>query len=633
MRLLRTVSLCVFFLFACSCAPETEDPEQDSSRNPSTRPWFFSQLMECLEEGLWYESASDGGDYLILQLSGGNAVDLPYSEVKIVNCNVFDVPRLFYEEDTGLWRVNLVDSGLFYEDVPDSESYPLCLCYDAHLLKVYLCNGSVIVRGTDPESCLKSFVIEKSRNRSLKEDIVFTQNDGGVVGCHPQTYNNLLYKPSFEFEARSVKVDGEEQTSGESVQDFSSPITYDVEMYDGSSRQYVVRLKSPNDFPTVYLFTDGGAKIADKTNYVAGHIRIEDPLGEYSDCESVDLRMAVKGRGNSTWSYFPKKPYHIKLDEKASVYGMPANRDWIVMANYNDKSLLRNEVAFELSRICGFSWTPRFVPAELYLNNKYMGLYEFGDHKEVAKHRVNINPDDGDFYLELECYPDEPYNFWTSMSVPLTYKDPDTPTATQRKALEGFFSEFESALQGDQFSSLSQGYAAYIDIKSFIDNYIIQELTKNYDGNLHKSSFFTKEKDGKLEFYHIWDFDLSLGNCNFFPGEVGNGPENFYVRYYGFQGYGWGWYYRLFQDKNFKYKVRNRWNELKPQLDGIPDFIDQRADYIREAAGRNFKTWDILRTNVWSQVKICGSFQAEVDYLKQFYTERLEWLDTEINKW
>ena len=101
---------------------------------------------------------------------------------------------------------------------------------------------------------------------------------------------------------------------------------------------------------------------------------------------------------------------------------------------------------------------------------------------------MNINPDAGDVYLELECYPDEPYNFWTSMSVPLTYKDPDTPSTEVRMEVEGFFQAFETALQSDYFADPYRGYAAYIDIKSFVDNYIIQELTKNFDGNLHKST-------------------------------------------------------------------------------------------------------------------------------------------------
>ena len=167
-----------------------------------------------------------------------------------------------------------------------------------------------------------------------------------------------------------------------------------------------------------------------------------------------------------------------------------------------------------------------------------------------------------------------------------------------------------------------------------MDNYIIQELTKNFDGNLHKSTFFSKKKGGKLEFCHVWDFDLSMGNCSFFgniPG--GNGPEGFYVKDYGFQGYGWGWYYRLFQDPNFRKKVKDRWNELKPQLQTIPAFIDEKVAYLDEVSYNNFKRWNILGTNVWSQVVVTGSYEGEIAYLKDFYTKRLKWLDKEINKW
>lgn len=607
--------------------------ENSRHRNPAC-PHFYSEFIEVMNRGCWYESAEDMEEYLMIRFDDGTVIDIPHDEVKIIDGNLFDEPSIFHEEDTGKWLRNLVYTGLYFETVPDEKSFPICLWYDSRYVRVYLCNGNVLTRGGNPGNVFKSFSILKADNQSLTNDITCSVGDMQINGSRPQLYENLFLKPRFECDAAAVKVDGELQVSGQSVQDFSRPVKYDVELFDGMVVSYTATLKAYGDFPAVYITTEGGRRIADKENYVPGTIRVDDPLEEYSEVWSLEAPMKIKGRGNSTWDKFPKKPYHIKLDEKSKVMGMKSDRDWVVIANYNDKALLRNEVAFELSRICGFSWTPHFRPVDLYLNNVYQGVYEFGEHKEVNKNKVDINPDAGDVYLELECYPDEPYNFWTSMSVPLTYKDPETPSRELRNEVEGFFREFETALQGNNFTDPVRGYAAYIDIKSFIDNYIIQELMKNYDGNLHKSTFFSLKKGGKLEFCHLWDFDLSLGNCNFFgnvPG--GNGPEGFYVKDYGFQGYGWGWYYRLFQDPNFRKRVKARWNELKPQLETIPAFIDERADYLRAAADRNFKRWAILNVNVWSQVVVTGSYQGEVKYMKDFYTKRLKWLDAEINKW
>lgn len=617
-------------LLVISCA---ERVEPGAGGNPPQVPHFFSELMEAMGRGCWYESAENTDEYLIVRFDDGTVIDIPHDEVKIIDGNIFDEPKLFYEEDSGEWLRNLIYSGLYFETVPDWDSYPLCLWYDSKLIKAYLCNGSVVSRGRNPGEVFKSFKFLRSDNPNISEVIECTQEDLEIRGQRPRIYRDLLLRPRFEADALSVRVGGVEQESGLSQHDFSVPVVYDLTLYDGSEVSFTVILRPHGDFPAVYINTDGNRTIADKYNYIPGTIRVDDPFNEHSSEWSFESRMQIKGRGNSTWDYFPKRPYHIKLDEKAKVLGLKSDRDWIVMANYNDKSQMRNAVAFEMSRICGFSWTHHFYPVELYLNGAYNGLYEFGEHKEVNKNKVDINPDAGDVYLELECYPDEPYNFWTSMYVPLTYKDPDTPSDAVRRDVEGFFREFETALQSDYFADPERGYAKYIDLKSFIDNYIIQELTKNYDGNLHKSTFFSLKKGGKLEFCHLWDFDLSLGNCSFFGGlPGGNGPEGFYVRDYGFQGYGWGWYYRLFQDPAFKKKVKDRWNELKHEFEKIPDFIDEWADYIRPAAEKNFQRWPILSYNVWSQPVVNGSFQGEINYMKNFYDKRLKWLDKEINK-
>ena len=159
----------------------------------------------------------------------------------------------------------------------------------------------------------------------------------------------------------------------------------------------------------------------------------------------------------------------------------------------------------------------------------------------------------------------------------------------------------------------------------FVDYYIVQELTKNIDGNLRKSTFITKERGKKLEMYHLWDFDLTLGNCGYFWSGVGNGPENFWIKLD-------KWYPYLFKDPAFVTKVKNRWNELVPQFRQIPDFIDEQVFCLEQAQKRNFEVWDIRESIDWILFPSLGSYEKEVQYLKDFYTARLEWLDREINK-
>ena len=439
-------------------------------------------------------------------------------------------------------------------------------------------------------------------------------------------------------EPEPMDPDGTEQeTPGddpatETPADPPSPPEEDDPQTPGDSGDPLAEIARRQNIPHVYIDT-GGQPINDKENYVEGTITIKDPEKLYSDVEEFSALMGIRGRGNSTWS-FPKKPWKVKLKAKASLLGMPADKEWCLLANYSDRTLLRNVVAMRLSEICGFAWTPRMHGVEVTLNGEYQGVYTLCEHKKVSADRVNIdvvgeNDNDGEavtggYYLEIEEAQDETICWWTSMGVPMMFSDPEEPTAPQLAYVKGLFDDFEKALR-DQDWSEDTGYRKYIDIDSFIDYYIVQELTKNIDGNLRKSSFLTKEIGKKLEMYHLWDFDLTLGNAGYFDPSVGNSYDNFYIR--------WSkWYPYLFQDPDFVQKLKDRWAYLYPQLATIPSFIDEQALYLEKAVERNFRKWSIYDSVGWVEMPSKGSYEAEIDYLKEFYRRRLGWLNVELNK-
>lgn len=393
--------------------------------------------------------------------------------------------------------------------------------------------------------------------------------------------------------------------------------------------------------PVVRITTEGGAAIVDKKNYVHGTIEVSDEECLYSDEKVFSATMGIRGRGNSTWSW-PKKPWKVKLDKKASILGMPADKEWCLLANYSDRTLLRNAVAMRLSEICGFSWTPRMRSVEVYLNGGYQGVYTFCEHKKVSSARVDIDvvAEDvtagealtGDYYFEIEEAQDADVCWWTSMSVPMMFSEPENPNPAQTEYAKNLFAEFESVLSGSSFADPVKGYAAYIDVDSFIDYYIVQELTKNVDGNLRKSSFLTKRRGGRLTMYHLWDFDLTLGNCGYFDYRVGNGPEGFYIKDFNSVGEkGKGWYYRLFQDPAFVRKVVARWKTLYPEFQAVVQYIEEQAQILGPAQERNFAVWPIGDSVDWVNFPSLGSYDAEVDYLVRFYTSRLQWLDTALH--
>ena len=383
----------------------------------------------------------------------------------------------------------------------------------------------------------------------------------------------------------------------------------------------------PSNFqiPTVHITTEGGKAVDSKDNYVNATFRFEDPSRFYTDEESLELTGRIKGRGNTTWG-MPKRPYRIKLDEKAHVFSRWGNKDWILLANYSDKTLLRNIMAMEISRICGMSWTPMMLSVEVYLNGQYQGVYAFSDHKEIAGHRVNIEVAtetdlEGGYYLELEEAMDEPVCFKTVWDTPVMFHEPEQPTAAQQKYVKDWFDGYEHALEKVQ-GQHDYSYRNYIDVPSFINYYIIQEITKNPDGNVRKSTYLTKEKGKPLEMYHVWDFDITLGNCDYTNFEK---PEGWQMRYV-------KWYNQMFFDPAFKKAVVDRWNELYPTLlTQVTAFLDRQHTLMAGAETRNFDRWQILGVKVWPNYYYFPTYEEEYAFLKEYYEARLAWLNDRIN--
>ena len=416
------------------------------------------------------------------------------------------------------------------------------------------------------------------------------------------------------------------------------------ELPDFNPNRPVVPVDVDQNMPVIYITTEYGKPITSKTEYIRGNVTFIDSRKKYSDTRILESPMQIRGRGNTTWG-FDKKPYRLKLDEKQKVFGMDKNRDWILLANYCDKTLLRNVIAMDISRKLEFSWTMDMIPVEVYLNNEYRGVYCICQHKEVANHRGDIGEDAAMF--EMDKTHDDHVHFRSAVcKMPVNIVYPKQPSDSVTKWAKKYFQDFETALYGDDFTSPEKGYAKYIDVDSFIKYYIIEELSYNIDGKCCKSTFLTKEKDKKLEMYFVWDFDIAFGNCNYFADyypALNNGPTGFHTRDYlspyssggvEYGGYGKGWYFRLFQDPEFVKKVKKKWNEMYPFLQTVPTLINEHVKDMGGApVGRNFERWKILGKYVWPEPSpYPETYEEEIARLKEFYSARLRWLNYELNK-
>lgn len=409
--------------------------------------------------------------------------------------------------------------------------------------------------------------------------------------------------------------------------------------------------------PVLNITTTGNAPIVSKENYLTGTFAL---TGE--NITAADGTLEIRGRGNSTWSWV-KKPYRLKLTNSVDMLGMPASKHWVLLANYADKTLMRNDIAFMFSRSLGMEYTVRNHYVELNLNGKYQGVYQLIEHIRVAKDRVNI-PElkvadvdaekisggyllEVDFRMHKDFCKNNPWESFCSNGVNLDRQKTfcidsnhnmnpfclDTPETllepawvAQRDYIAKYIADTETALFADNFTDPALGYAAYIDVDSAINYFLINELFKNPDGAV-ASFYLYKKRNGKLFFGPIWDFDLAFGNAGYDDVD---------------KTYGWhirnaSWFDRLFQDPAFKAKVNARWNTLKTEgkLDYIFQYAEARATWLDKQQKKNYTIWSVTDFADWIRHGShggTGSYDAEAKEMIRWQRERYKWIDSELNK-
>ena len=376
--------------------------------------------------------------------------------------------------------------------------------------------------------------------------------------------------------------------------------------------------------PVVYMNTESGYDITSKTTFVNGNVTIEG-TDELPGLPTAKCR--IRGRGNTTWEW-PKKPYLIAFDEQQGVFGMHKHKRWVLLANFMDRTLMRNMVSMKVaSFMTHLAWTPHSVPVELVLNGKHRGTYLLIEQVRVDKDRVNISKTDG-YLFELDFHYDNPVQWidphgtcWgmgNGIPFGIKYPDSDEITAQQKAYAKSYISEVASVVYGDGFADPENGYAKYLDVDSFIDYWIVFEVMTNHELNNPGSVFFHKDKDGLLTAGPVWDFDWGVLSFNTSPqGKTGLVCGDAI------------WYSRLFKDPAFKARVKARFQELLPQLETIPDYMEECRALLKESAKLNFAMWnpaDDRNMNGWQIINGDEnlSFDSAIDRLKENYKTHLK---------
>jgi hypothetical protein len=358
----------------------------------------------------------------------------------------------------------------------------------------------------------------------------------------------------------------------------------------------------------------------------------------------------IEYRGSSS-QMFPKKPFRIEtviLDGSnlnVSLLGMPRENDWVLHNPFSDKSLLRNVLACKLSNDMG-RYASRTRMCELLLNDEYQGVYILMEKVKRDRYRINIAEIDsndvagdsltGGYILKIDKMDGENIGGWQSDSnifYQYHYPKPDRIQPQQATYIQNYMQAFETMISSENYRN---SYLDFIDLDSFVDHFILNEISKNIDA-YRLSAFMYKNResrDNRLIMGPIWDINLAFGNADYYQGELTsewNLDHLLIASQYDFSvPYWWG---IIRNDEEFLERLSYRWWALrygKYRSDKLMAFIDAMADTLEEAQTRNFQKWPILGTYVWPNAFIGDTYQEEIDYMKDWLLDRVEWMDSAI---
>ena len=453
-------------------------------------------------------------------------------------------------------------------------------------------------------------------------------------------------------------------------------------------KNYSVVFLASSELPSVFInVPDGGLDRihADKEHKEKGCSMLA--VNEKGKTDYDGKLDSMKGRGNSTWGMV-KKPYNIKLESKSKLFGMEKAKAWCLIANYEDKSLVRNQVTYGLGEAIGMKETPDCKNTDLYINGEYKGVYLITEKVEIKKNRVDIydleeateeanegkelsefaqkgfggkfsgfienrqrwfeipnDPSDitGGYLLELEVadrYPNEASGFVTKHGQAVVAKSPEYASMAQIKYISSYWQEMEDALYSEDGKNKSgKHFSEYIDTESFAKQYIIQEWSSNWDAGL-TSNYFYKDIGGKLVAGPIWDFDNALMNTAGRDGTDLTDPTNLHAAKRSL------WYNSLMGSKSFKatpniYALGMRHREFVAEVEkqmkekvvpAISELLDSKYDkYIEKvenSAVMNAIRWNYYNTT--NEVEILNNYTAEISAIKNFVSERTSFLSSAL---
>lgn len=414
-----------------------------------------------------------------------------------------------------------------------------------------------------------------------------------------------------------------------------------------------------SNLPIIAIETTGGQRIPDepKIDAYMGIANSESGINTYpSPYNGYVGKIGIELRGQTSQG-LPKKGYGLETrlesgeNNNVPLLGMPPENDWVLHGPYSDKSLIRNILAYHFAREMG-QYAPRTRLCELFLNKEYRGVYVLIEKIKRDTFRLDVGkltPDEisgrdlsGGYIFKIDKG-SEPY--WTSPYLSINqnnvnflyhYPDPDIMPVVQRDYIRDFMTDFEHALAGAQFKDPVLGYKPFIDMQSFVDFYLANEIAKNVDA-YRISTYFHKDKDKKdrvspIKAGPVWDFNLGFGNANYLEASVTSGWQSEQPADDRSTPF---WWARFKEDPEYFALLSTSWNRYRGTILSdrrVNQVIDSLSTLLADAQQRNFKAYPILNEYIWPNNYVGGSYENEITYLKNWISDRMNWIDSQLGE-
>lgn len=456
----------------------------------------------------------------------------------------------------------------------------------------------------------------------LVEDVKCEIAGDSVVCWVPNIMPNKVLIPQFSYQGKSLTIGGKAVESGVTSIDFGKPQKLTVTS-DLLSKDYTVYVYSYTGLPMVWLTTNNREDISVSDLVYEAKLKIVENARTRGAGDVIEANARLKAIGPLSWvsskldgsSQMGKNNYRFTINAAYSVLDDPMNTTWELLSNAKDATMLHTQTGFHLGKISNLHFTPHFHFADLMLNERYFGTYLLGESIDYTNNRTGV--ESNGFIVKIDASNGRTYFKTDNLEQPVTIVSPTVFSGDEDyQFISNYVRSAESALFGSNFTDATEGWQRYLDMDSFVDWYLINEIAKNLDGDFGAECYMNMKRDGKLRMGPLWKMERSFGYGD-------SSTSDFVIKNV-------KWYNRLFQDPAFVAKVKERFTYFYNHKNDILKEIDADVSYLRNAIPENNNKWEVFSGSSADDAR--KKYQKEVTTMKSWIEKRMDWLNDEISK-